>query len=59
MTPEDLQAIWLTLRLASITTAILLVIATPVAALRRQAGTAPGPGRVGADQGGGAGGVRA
>ena len=31
MTPEDLQAIWLTLRLASITTAILLVIATPVA----------------------------
>ena len=31
MTPEDLQAIWLTLKLASITTAILLVIATPVA----------------------------
>lgn len=31
MTPEDLQAIWLTLRLASITTAILLVIATPIA----------------------------
>lgn len=31
MTPEDLQAIWLTLRLASITTVILLVIATPVA----------------------------
>ncbi len=31
MPPEDLQAIWLTLRLASITTAILLVIATPVA----------------------------
>ena len=31
MTPDDLQAIWLTLRLASITTAILLVIATPVA----------------------------
>ena len=31
MTPDDLQAIWLTLRLASITTAILLVIATPIA----------------------------
>jgi molybdate transport system permease protein len=31
MSPEDLQAIWLTLRLASITTAILLVIATPLA----------------------------
>ena len=31
MTPEDLQAIWLTLKLASITTAILLVIATPLA----------------------------
>lgn len=31
MSPDDLQAIWLTLRLASITTAILLVIATPVA----------------------------
>lgn len=31
MTPEDLQAIWLTLKLASVTTAILLVIATPVA----------------------------
>src|SRR5512143_354677 len=31
MTPEDLQAIWLTLRLAAITTAILLVIATPIA----------------------------
>ncbi|MGE5319407.1 MAG: molybdate ABC transporter permease subunit [Hyphomicrobiaceae bacterium] len=31
MTPEDLQAIWLTLKLAAITTAILLVIATPIA----------------------------
>ncbi|WP_324780708.1 molybdate ABC transporter permease subunit [Thiobacillus sedimenti] len=31
MSPEDLQAIWLTLRLAAITTAILLVIATPLA----------------------------
>ena len=31
MSPEDLQAIWLTLKLASITTAILLVISTPLA----------------------------
>jgi molybdate transport system permease protein len=31
MTPDDLQAIWLTLKLASVTTAILLVIATPLA----------------------------
>ncbi|MHB1188977.1 molybdate ABC transporter permease subunit [Thiobacillus sp.] len=31
MTPEDLQAIWLTLKLASITTATLLFIATPIA----------------------------
>jgi molybdate transport system permease protein len=31
MSPDDLQAIWLTLRLASITTAIQLVVATPVA----------------------------
>lgn len=31
MSPEDVQAIWLTLRLAAVTTAILLVVATPLA----------------------------
>jgi molybdate transport system permease protein len=31
MTSEDLLAVWLTLKLASITTAILLLIATPIA----------------------------
>ncbi|MDA8128861.1 MAG: molybdate ABC transporter permease subunit [Betaproteobacteria bacterium] len=31
MSPEDVLAIWLTLRLAAVTTAILLVIATPLA----------------------------
>ncbi len=31
MTSEDLLAVWLTLKLASITTVILLVIATPIA----------------------------
>lgn len=31
MSPGDVQAIWLTLRLAAVTTAILLVIATPLA----------------------------
>lgn len=29
--PEDLQAVWLTLKLASVTTVILLLIATPLA----------------------------
>jgi molybdate transport system permease protein len=31
MTPEDFQAIWLTLKLAGITTFLLLLIATPIA----------------------------
>lgn len=31
MTPEDLTAVWLTLKLAGLTTAILLLVATPVA----------------------------
>lgn len=31
LTPEDLQAVWLTLKLASVTTLILLFIATPLA----------------------------
>jgi molybdate transport system permease protein len=31
MTPEDLTAIWLTLKLASLTTLILLLVATPIA----------------------------
>jgi molybdate transport system permease protein len=31
LTPDDLQAIWLTLRLASVTTFILLLVATPLA----------------------------
>ena len=31
LSPEDLQAVWLTLKLASVTTMILLLIATPLA----------------------------
>jgi molybdate transport system permease protein len=31
LSPEDLQAVWLTLKLASVTTVILLLIATPLA----------------------------
>ncbi len=31
MTPDDLQAVWLTLKLASVTTLVLLMIATPLA----------------------------
>lgn len=31
LTPADLAAIWLTLRLASVTTLLLLLIGTPVA----------------------------
>jgi molybdate transport system permease protein len=31
LTPDDLQAIWLTLKLASVTTMLLLLIATPLA----------------------------
>ena len=31
LSPEDLQAIWLTLRIASITTVLLLIIGTPIA----------------------------
>lgn len=31
MTPDDLQAIWLTLKLATVTTALLMLIATPIA----------------------------
>jgi len=31
LTPDDLQAIWLTLRVAALTTAILLVLGTPLA----------------------------
>jgi len=31
LTPDDLQAIWLTLKLASVTTLLLLMIATPLA----------------------------
>ncbi len=31
MTPDDLQAIWLTLKLATVTTALLMLLATPIA----------------------------
>ena len=31
LAPDDLQAVWLTLKLASVTTILLLLIATPLA----------------------------